>query len=199
MITVIGSELNPAHDALEIYVSGCKRGCPGCHNPEAQAFGKGKSARLWIKENRYKFSTGTFTRVWLLGGDLMDQPPHEAREFVRDIRKALRPGMELWLWTGHGLDDVPLRLRSEFDWIKAGDYREGLPAVAVAYEGPDGEPRRLTLASENQQLHRISAPCPEHPTPCARPKTALRSPASPDSAGNWWKGWTASSPNAAPA
>ena len=48
MLTIIGSQLNPAHDALEIYVSGCRRGCPGCHNPEAQAFGKGKSARLWM-------------------------------------------------------------------------------------------------------------------------------------------------------
>ena len=63
MLTIIGSQLNPAHDALEIYVSGCRRGCPGCHNPEAQAFGKGKSAWLWMKENRYKFATGTFSRV----------------------------------------------------------------------------------------------------------------------------------------
>ena len=30
MLTIIGSQLNPAHDALEIYVSGCRRGCPGC-------------------------------------------------------------------------------------------------------------------------------------------------------------------------
>ena len=86
MLTIIGSQLNPAHDALEIYVSGCRRGCPGCHNPEAQAFGKGKSAWLWMKENRYKFATGTFSRVWLLGGDLMDQAPHEAHEFIRDYK-----------------------------------------------------------------------------------------------------------------
>ncbi len=132
MLTIIGSQLNPAHDALEIYVSGCRRGCPGCHNPEAQAFGKGKSARLWMNESRYKFATGTFSRVWLLGGDLMDQAPHEAHEFIRDLRKAMKPGMELWLWTGHELDDIPLRLRYEFDWIKTGDYREDLPCPHVA-------------------------------------------------------------------
>ena len=135
MLTIIGSQLNPAHDALEIYVSGCRRNCPGCHNPEAQAFGKGKSARLWMNESRYKFATGTFSRVWLLGGDLMDQAPHEAHEFIRDLRKAMKPGMELWLWTGHGLDDIPLRLRYEFDWIKTGDYREDLPSIGVAYDG----------------------------------------------------------------
>ena len=85
-----------------VFVQGCPHNCPGCHNPEAQAFGKGKSARLWMNESRYKFATGTFSRVWLLGGDLMDQAPHEAHEFIRDLRKAMKPGMELWLWTAFG-------------------------------------------------------------------------------------------------
>lgn len=202
MLTIIGSQLNPAHDALEIYVSGCRRGCPGCHNPEAQAFGKGKSARLWMNENRYKFATGTFFRVWVLGGDLMDQAPHEAHEFLRDLRKAMKPGMELWLWTGHELDDIPLRLRYAFDWIKTGDYREGLPAIITAYIGPDGEPRPLSLASDNQQLHRITEPCTAKQTRLSPPLTTrppLRSTASPASRGNSWKGSTPLSPNAAPA
>lgn len=202
MLTIIGSQLNPAHDALEIYVSGCRRGCPGCHNPEAQAFGKGKSARLWMNENRYKFATGTFFRVWVLGGDLMDQTPHEAHEFLRDLRKAMKPGMELWLWTGHELDDIPLRLRYAFDWIKTGDYREGLPAIITAYIGPDGEPRPLSLASDNQQLHRITEPCTAKQTRLSPPLTTrppLRSTASPDSRGSLWKDSTPSYPNAVPA
>lgn len=204
MLTIIGSQLNPAHDALEIYVSGCRRGCPGCHNPEAQAFGKGKSAWLWMKENRYKFATGTFSRVWLLGGDLMDQAPHEAHEFIRDLRKAMKPGMELWLWTGHGLDDIPLRLRYEFDWIKTGDYREDLPSIGVAYDGHDGEPRPIVLASSNQQLHRITEPCPHPETtsskhPSLMKMKSLLSDVFPASRGNSWKGSTPLSPNAAPA
>lgn len=203
MLTIIGSQLNPAHDALEIYVSGCRRNCPGCHNPEAQAFGKGKSARLWMKENRYKFATGTFSRVWVLGGDLMDQAPHEAHEFIRDLRKAMKPGMELWLWTGHGLDDIPLRLRYEFDWIKTGAYREDLPSIGVAYDGRDGEPRPLFLASSNQQLHRITEPCPQRETnsrlPLLMKMKPLLSDAFPDSLGDSWKGSTPLSPNAAPA
>ena len=179
MLTIIGSQLNPAHDALEIYVSGCRRNCPGCHNPEAQAFGKGKSARLWMNESRYKFATGTFSRVWLLGGDLMDQAPHE-------------------------VDDIPLRLRYEFDWIKTGDYREDLPSIGVAYDGHDGEPRPLVLASSNQQLHRITEPCPHPETtssnhPSLMKMKPLLSDVFPASRGNSWKGSTPLSPNAAPA
>ena len=203
MLTIIGSQLNPAHDALEIYVSGCRRGCTGCHNPEAQAFGKGKSARLWMNENRYKFMTGTFSRVWILGGDLMDQAPYEAHEFIRDLRKAMKPGVELWLWTGHEFDEVPLRILGEFDVVKTGAYREDLPGHTVAYDGHDGEPRPLVLASNNQQLHRITAPCPQC-EPNSLPMLpnrmkALLSDAFPDSLGSSWKDSTPLSPNVVPA
>lgn len=203
MLTIIGSEFNPTHNAFEIYVSGCKRHCPGCHNPEAQAFGKGKSARLWMNENRYKFMTGTFSRVWILGGDLMDQAPYEAHEFIRDLRKAMKPGVELWLWTGHEFDEVPLRILGEFDVVKTGAYREDLPGHTVAYDGHDGEPRPLVLASNNQQLHRITAPCPQR-DPNSLPMLpnrmkALLSDAFPDSLGNSWKDSTPLSPNVVPA
>lgn len=203
MLTIIGSEFNPTHNAFEIYVSGCKRHCPGCHNPEAQAFGKGKSARLWMNENRYKFMTGTFSRVWILGGDLMDQAPYEAHEFIRDLRKAMKPGVELWLWTGHEFDEVPLRILGEFDVVKTGAYREDLPGHTVAYDGHDGEPRPLVLASNNQQLHRITAPCPQR-DPNSLPMLpnrmkALLSDASPDSLGSSWKDSTPLSPNVVPA
>lgn len=203
MLTIIGSEFNPTHNAFEIYVSGCKRHCPGCHNPEAQAFGKGKSARLWMNENRYKFMTGTFSRVWILGGDLMDQASYEAHEFIRDLRKAMKPGVELWLWTGHEFDEVPLRILGEFDVVKTGAYREDLPGHTVAYDGHDGEPRPLVLASNNQQLHRITAPCPQC-EPNSLPMLpnrmkALLSDAFPDSLGSSWKDSTPLSPNVVPA
>lgn len=152
MLTIIGSEYNPTHNAFEIYVSGCKRHCPGCHNPEAQDYGKGKSAALWLRENRYKLMTGTFSRIWILGGDLMDQPHHEAFEFLRDLRRVMPKSMELWLWTGHEYNDVPLRILSAFDMVKTGAYREDLPDHTVSYADADGI-HPLTLASNNQQLH----------------------------------------------
>lgn len=150
MLTIIGTEYNAAHDAMEIYVSGCTRACPGCHNPEAQEFGKGKSSRLWLSENRYKFLTGTFRRVWILGGDLLCQPEHEAREFMYDLRK-VAPSMEFWLWTGaERLADVPVILLQFFDIIKTGAYKKDLPVRSVEYK--DGA-QSLVLATANQCLH----------------------------------------------
>lgn len=150
MLTIIGSEYNPEHNAFEIYVSGCKRHCPGCHNPEAQEYGKGKGFGLWIKENTYKFRTGTFSQVWILGGDLIDQQQHDVFEFLHALRRVMPESMKLWLWTGHEIEDVTPRLRNMFDVVKTGDYQEELPSRTVRY----GE-QSLTLASENQQLHFI--------------------------------------------
>ena len=159
MLTIIGSELNLTHNALEIYVSGCRRNCPGCHNPEAQAFGRGKSARLWLATNRFKFSSTTFARVWILGGDLLEQPLHEAVEFVAALRHAMPSDKALWLWTGaEGLDDVPRDLLPFFDLIKTGNYQQERPPVTVSHMGHDGQPVTLTLASDNQCLHHL----PEH-------------------------------------
>ncbi|MFR0874370.1 MAG: hypothetical protein ACLSHC_06970 [Bilophila wadsworthia] len=92
----------------------------------------------------------------------MDQAPHEAREFIRDLRKAMKPGMELWLWTGHGLDDIPLpplRIRLDQD--------RGLPRGSALHRRGLRRARRRTPPSSshsNQQLHRITnhAPIPKH-------------------------------------
>lgn len=150
MLTVIGTEYNAAHDAMEIYVSGCTRDCPGCHNPEAREFGKGKSTRVWLQESRYKFLTGTFRRVWILGGDLLCQPEHEAREFMFSLRKAA-PDMEFWLWTGaERLADVPDSLLRLFDVVKTGAYIKELSSWRVEYKGGS---QGLVLASANQRLH----------------------------------------------
>lgn len=73
MIHIIGSEPNLAHAALEIYVSGCTRACPGCHNPEAQGYGKGLKWPRWLAQNAWKIRQGLneklFRRLWILGGD----------------------------------------------------------------------------------------------------------------------------------
>lgn len=154
MMTIIGSEYTPLYSALEIYVSGCKRNCHGCHNPEAQTFGKGKSWRLWLKENTYKLKTGTFNRVWILGGDLVGQPVPEAVEFLSSLQKAMPAHMELWLWTGvESLGAVPAAYKPFFDIIKTGSYMSELYSINADVYGDGTE--QILLASSNQQFHNM--------------------------------------------
>lgn len=155
MIRIIGSELNLRHSALEVYVSGCTRDCPGCHNPEAQAFGNWMRWDKWLATHRYKLGTGTFRNVWLLGGDLLCQTePAEIEEFLRSLRRIMPEEMDLWLWTGADRKDVPGYVLRHIDWLKTGPYMRELPEKTVAL--PDGS--ALLLASENQELSRVSSP-----------------------------------------
>ncbi len=153
MLTIAGTEFNATHNAYEIYVAGCKQHCPGCHNPELQVFGKGKSARLWLKENRFKLRTDTFDKVWILGGDLLSQPLHDAVEFVTSLRHAMPLSMHLWLWTGavESVDAIPPMLRELFDYIKTGAYRKDHLSVLVLEHN-------IVLASDNQKITRIGVP-----------------------------------------
>ena len=155
MIRIIGSEVNLRHSALEIYVSGCTRDCPGCHNPEAQAFGGGARWDKWLAANRYKLGTGTFRNVWLLGGDLLCQTePAEIEEYLRSLRRIMPDSMDQRLWTGAYRKDLPDNVLRHLDWLQTGPYVRELPEKNVAL--PDGT--ALPLASENQELFRVSPP-----------------------------------------
>ena len=158
MIHIIGSELSTAHAALEIYVSGCTRACPGCHNPEAQHYGRGLKWPRWLAQNTWKIRNGLddalFHRLWIMGGDLLCQPEHEAVELLHSLRRVGGKSMELWLWTGaEALKDVPKSLAAEVDFIKTGAYRRGLP-VQEADIYNDGR-EHLTLATSNQRLWKV--------------------------------------------
>lgn len=156
MLTILGSEYNGTSNALEIYVSGCKRDCPGCHNPEGHAFGKGKSWRLWLKENTWKLKTGPFGRVWMLGGDLVGQPAPEVVELLTGLRRAMPERMECWLWTGaETLKAVPDAYLPFFDVVKTGSYKRHLPPVDADVYGDGME--IITLASNNQRFHNLEA------------------------------------------
>lgn len=153
MLRIIGTEYNPAHQAFEVYVAGCTRKCPGCHNPETQSFGKGRRWPEWLRDNRYKLGTQMFRHVWVLGGDLLCQPDMvDAAEFIKALRRAMPEGMQLWLWTGGGIEDVPSTLIPWLNFVKTGEYQQGEPEVIIDY-GSDSV--QLKLASANQTLWEI--------------------------------------------
>jgi len=118
--------------AIEIYIAGCYRACPGCCNPELQDFNFG-SPLVWEEvEAHLKERESLFEVISILGGDLMCQPLREAREFIDNIKTAF-PNKELWLFTGSELTDLLPWVFWKFDVIKYGSYKqelkqEGFPA-----------------------------------------------------------------------
>lgn len=153
MIRILGSELNLTHKALEIYVAGCTRNCPGCHNPESHSFAGGQRFDKWLTANRHKFANPLIEHVWVMGGDLLCQPEQAlVTEFLSTLRRALPEGVKLWLWTGATEEELPRGFipniyPAHLDVLKLGPYRRDLPSKEVP--SPAGT---LTLASENQCL-----------------------------------------------
>lgn len=171
MLRIVSTEFNPAHQAFEVYVAGCSRKCPGCHNPEAQSFGKGRRWPEWLRDNRFKLGTRTFNQVWVLGGDLLCQPDMvDAEEFIKSLRRSMPEHMKLWVWTGGSIEDIPPSLRKWLDYVKTGEYRQELASSLIAY---DAEATPLLLASHNQQVWKIKElsyePCSVIPQKSSNP------------------------------
>lgn len=155
MIHIMSTQYNAEHEALELYMSGCKQNCPGCHNPETHAFGQGHRWEQWLKMNTYKLKHpgGTFKRVWIMGGEPLDQNLIDLAEFVFSLHKA-NPELELWLWTSKELEAVPATILKHMTFVKTGRYsQQATPAsIETVY---DTTSPSLRLASNNQQLRRI--------------------------------------------
>lgn len=152
MLRIAGTEVNIDHSAFEVYVTGCTRGCPGCHNPELQGFGGGMKWTHWYRQNQGKLKDLPLMNVWILGGDLLCQyDESDVVEFLKYLRRTVPEGTKLWLWTGGEFSEVPKSYLPLFDYIKSGPYREGLPHLMWDY---DIKYPLLELASDNQMLHR---------------------------------------------
>lgn len=120
--------------AFEIYLSGCRNRCPGCHSKELWDFDFGRPMRLTEITDELTAFEDWFDIISILGGDPLDQNPIEFMIFMVYI-KAGFPGKELWLFTGKERHEIPNWAFKHFDVIKCGPYREdeaqpGFPASA---------------------------------------------------------------------
>lgn len=144
-MNILASEYNLKHQALEVYVAGCMRKCPGCHNPETWGFNQGTSASAWLQQNRWKLVQPIVHRVWILGGEPLDQPMPDLIRFMRTVG-GLVP--EVWLFTSYEAELIPENVLKLCTVIKTGAYREDLPATVDNRFG-------LTLSSSNQKLLKL--------------------------------------------
>lgn len=135
-----------AQMALEIYLAGCTKRCPGCHNPESWEFDQGVSFSDELPRLKEKATHLLVEKVWILGGEPLDQPLGSLRFLIRSLRQA-NPRAEFWLFTGKDLACVPEEIKALFEVIKWGSYKKDLPPKRITEES-------LTLASDNQGLLR---------------------------------------------
>lgn len=151
-MNIIGTQFSLPTHSYEIYVAGCKPPhCPECHNPESWDFDPsgGTDAfddTLW-NNIMNDCSCSMAQRIWILGGEPLDQDHEELKELLKRIRE-LPSIQETWLFTGYEIADVPVDLYPYLDYIKTGRYEKGRPKQTNLRHLPT----KIELASDNQLI-----------------------------------------------
>lgn len=146
-IRIAGTEFSLKNKSFEIYIQGCYRKCPGCHNPGTQPFTGGRLVNIYdyIAEQYYKIEpyidNGLVKNIYISGGDLLCQEEEKAIEFSSLISFWFHPPLHTWLFTGADENRIPSWVWNYYDIVKCGAYREDM-------RNPEG----AFPASSNQKL-----------------------------------------------
>jgi anaerobic ribonucleoside-triphosphate reductase activating protein len=121
-----------------LYVSGCNRRCPGCHNPQLWDINAGQD--MTIQEAFDKLNIDDFN-ISTLGGEPMMQY-EQVVELCKLIKE--KTNKTIWLWSGYELHEI----KSQFPKI--------LKYIDVLVDGPFieefKEPNLKWRGSSNQNI-----------------------------------------------
>lgn len=89
-----------------IYVSGCKHGCKGCHNPSSHSFTAGQPFTSELQDEiiSYIEKTPFVSGVTLSGGDPVYSAT-EVKDFL-DLLSTRIPDISVWMYTGFSYEDL---------------------------------------------------------------------------------------------
>ena len=95
---------------VTIWVAGCNRHCPGCHNKHTWAYDQGKPLlsedvlNKIFQECKYDYIRG----ITISGGDPFDQSDESLNELLKFIElfKAKLPGKDIWIYSGGIYEDL---------------------------------------------------------------------------------------------
>ena len=131
-----------------LFVSGCRRGCPGCFNTEAWDFSAGKPFTREIEDEILESLSASYVDgLTLLGGEPMEPENQPVLlELVQAVRKAYGAEKDIWCYTGCVLEtdllaDSPYRcdatdaLLREIDVLVDGPFVEGQKSLQLAFRG----------------------------------------------------------------
>jgi len=120
-----------------VFVSGCRRHCPGCHNPETWDFDFGEQFNWQIEQ----MIIDSLKPYWIQGLTICGGEPFESENegalipFLKRVREEL-PGKDIWIYTGYTLDELQGReLLRYADVLVDGPFVEGQKDAGLAFRG----------------------------------------------------------------
>ena len=129
-----------------VFVSGCRRHCPGCQNPETWDFEYGTPFNWQVEQ----MIIDSLKPYWIQGLTICGGEPFEPENetvlipFLQRIREEL-PGKDIWIYSGYTLEELQGKeLLRYADVLVDGAFVEGLKDVGLAFRG-----------SRNQRIIRL--------------------------------------------
>ena len=120
-----------------IFVSGCRRHCPGCQNPETWDFDFGEPFTAKLQE----MVTESVRPYWIQGLTVCGGEPFEPENeadlilFLERFRSEL-PGKDVWIYSGYTYEELKGRELLTFcDVLVDGPFVEELRDAGLAFRG----------------------------------------------------------------
>ena len=126
---------------VSLFVSGCRRHCPGCFNPEAWDFNYGQEfTGETLKELVELLDNEHVAGLSILGGDPFESENIETVYEICKLVKFLRPNKTVWVWTGYLFEDLrDLPIMNCIDVLVDGPFMQDLKDLRLKWRGSSNQ------------------------------------------------------------
>ena len=140
--------------AYEVYISGCKGYCEGCHSPHTHDFDAGLDLEdndvltALLHDIRVKYDDGELNNIVIISGEPLDQPIDVLLAFLHILNHEF-PKCEFWMYTHFEEEDIHNQFSEVLDYldyIKCGKFDKD----KYSREGFADKLTGIRLASSNQ-------------------------------------------------
>lgn len=137
---------------VSLFVSGCRRGCKNCFNPETWDFSYGQPFTQDTVDELIRLLAPPYIQgLTLIGGEPME--PENQRvlyPFVQTVRETYGDQKDIWCYTGCVLEkellqpspyscEVTIPLLKEIDVLVDGPFVESLKDISLEFRGSSNQ------------------------------------------------------------
>lgn len=126
---------------VSLFVSGCRRHCPGCFNQEAQSFDYGTEYTAeTYRELLEMLSDEHIAGLSILGGDPFEPENREWLLRLCSAAKYMYPQKDIWVWTGYMFENLrDLLIFDYVDVLVDGPFIQEKKNLSLAYRGSENQ------------------------------------------------------------
>ncbi len=131
---------------ISVFVSGCRRKCPGCFNAEVQSFDYGAPYTPAVEEDILRAAAPTYVEgLSLLGGEPFEPENRPTLTRLCATFRRRYPQKNIWCYTGFTAEELlreggtAYELLQQLDVLVDGRFEEKLKNAALIFRGSENQ------------------------------------------------------------